>query len=65
MFQLNTWVVKMESIFRGQPGTNLTLELVERASDLLLQGLCMASELRTTVTTILNLHAKLSVPLTK
>ena len=55
----------MENIFRGQPGTNLTLEHVERATNLLLQGLNMASELRTSVTTVLNLHAKLSVPLTK
>ena len=55
----------MENIFRGQPGTNLTLEHIERATNLLLQGLSMASELRTSVTTVLNLHAKLSVPLTK
>ena len=55
----------MENIFRGQPGTNSTLEHVERATNLLLQGLNMASELRTSVTTVLNLHAKLSVPLTK
>lgn len=54
----------MESIFRGQPGTNLTLEHIERATNLLLQGLSMASELRS-VTTVLNLHGKLSVPLTK
>jgi len=63
--QLNGWVVKMENIFRWQPGTNLTLEHIERATNLLLQGLAMASELRTSVTTVLNLHAKLSVPLTK
>ncbi len=55
----------MESIFRGQPGSNLTLEQVERAANLLVQGLNMASEVRTNVTTVLNLHGKLSLPLTK
>ena len=55
----------MESVFRSQPGANLTLEHIERATNLLLVGLGLASELRTTTTTILNLHGKLSVPLTK
>lgn len=62
---MNGWIVKMESIFRGQPGSNLTLEQVERAANLLVQGLNMASEVRTNVTTVLNLHGKLSLPLTK
>jgi hypothetical protein len=55
----------MESVFRGQPGNNLTLDHVDRATNLLLQGLAMASGMRTNVTTVLNLHAKLGVPLTK
>ena len=63
--KLNGWVVKMENVFRGQPGANLTLEHIERAINLLLHGLGMACELQTTLMAILNLHGKLSVPLTK
>ena len=55
----------MENVFRGQPGANLTLEHIERAINLLLHGLGMACELQTTLMAILNLHGKLSVPLTK
>ena len=55
----------MENVFRGQPGGNLTLEHIERATNLLLHGVGMACELQTTLMAILNLHGKLSVPLTK
>ena len=65
LVKLNGWVVKMENVFRGQPGANLTLEHIERAINLLLHGLGMACELQTTLMAILNLHGKLSVPLTK
>ncbi len=58
----------MESTFRGrvdEGSGGLSLDHLQRAANLLLVGLGMASQARENVTAVLNLHSKLSIPLTK
>lgn len=62
--QLNGWVIRMESGFKRQI-SQLTLEHLQRVTDLLLQGIQFASTLNSNINTVLNLHGKLSIPLTK
>ena len=62
--QLNKWVIKIEATFKS-PVHSLTLDHLTRVSDLLVQGLSVAFNVKENVTTLLNLHSKLSVPLTK
>ena len=57
--QLNTWMMHLEEAFtRGV--SNLSLDHLQKVSDLLLQGVDIADTIRNNVSTILNLHGKLS-----
>ena len=54
----------METVLR-RPGGNQTLDDLNRKSDLLLQGLKLGRNMQNLTATIVNLHGKLSMPLTK
>ena len=57
--QLNTWMMSLEEAFtRGI--NNLSLDHLQKVSDLLIQGVDIADNIRNNVSTILNLHGKLS-----
>jgi WASH complex subunit 7 len=57
--QLNGWMMQVEEVFtRGV--NNLTLDHLQQVATLLLQGLEIADTIRTNISTILNLHGKLS-----
>ena len=57
--QLNGWMMQVEEAFsRGV--NNLTLDHLQRVASLLIQGLEIADNIRTNISTILNLHGKLS-----
>ena len=57
--QLNGWIMQMEEALTRRVN-NLTLDHLQRVASLLLQGLDIANTIRSTVSTILNLHGKLS-----
>ena len=57
--QLNSWMMQMESSLTRQVN-NLTLDHLQGVANLLLQGLKIADTIRYNVSTILNLHGKLS-----
>ena len=61
---VNKWIIRMETVLKA-PVNFLTLEHLQRVSDLLYHGIQLASNIRTHVSTILNLHSKLCVPLNK
>lgn len=54
----------METKLKSFSGTP-SLDELERKSLLLLQGIHLASTIRSTVSLILNVHSKLSAPLTR
>lgn len=57
--QLNSWMMNLEEAFtRGI--NNLSLDHLQKVSDLLIQGVDIADNIRNNVSTILNLHGKLS-----
>ncbi|XP_059091068.1 WASH complex subunit 4-like [Tigriopus californicus] len=62
--KLNSWVIQMETKLKSFSGTP-SLDELERKSQLLLQGIQLASTIRGTVSLMLNVHGKLSAPLTK
>ena len=57
--QLNGWMMQMEEALTRRVN-NLTLDHLQRVATLLLQGLEIADPIRVSVSTILNLHGKLS-----
>ena len=57
--QLNGWIMQMEEALTRRVN-NLTLDHLQRVASLLLQGMDIADTIRNTVSTIINLHGKLS-----
>ena len=57
--QLNTWIMNLEEAFT-KGINNLSLDHLQKVSDLLLHGIDIADNIRSNVSTILNLHGKLS-----
>ena len=55
----NGWIMQMEEALTRRVN-NLTLDHLQRVASLLLQGMDIADNIRNTVSTILNLHGKLS-----
>eukprot|EP00095_Tigriopus_kingsejongensis_P002213 maker-scaffold351_size199180-snap-gene-0.29 protein:Tk02213 transcript:maker-scaffold351_size199180-snap-gene-0.29-mRNA-1 annotation:"hypothetical protein L798_09428" len=62
--EFNSWISRMETRLKGFAGTP-SLDELERKTQLLVQGLNLASGIREKVVLGLNLHSKFGLPLTK